>query len=82
MKNKIGDIILIICGVCCLIVTIVYLVFAIDCLKQPTYDKYDVNQDGEVNMKDTLAVQKHIVKNNLENAPEGGFITVTGVATK
>jgi len=82
MKNKISDVILIVCGICCLSITVVYIVFTINWLKQPTYDKYDVNQDGEVNMKDTIAVQKYIVENNLDNAPEGGFITVTGVRTK
>lgn len=82
MKTKIEDIVLIICGVCAIAITIAYIIFAFNYLKQPTYDKYDVNQDGEVNMKDTIAVQKYIVENNLDNAPEGGFITVTGVRTK
>ena len=82
MKTKIEDIILIICGVCCIVITIAFVIFSIIYLKQPTYDKYDVNHDGEVNMKDTMAVQKYIVENNLDNAPEGGFITVTGVRTK
>lgn len=82
MKTKIEDIVLIICGVCAIAITIAFVIFSIIYLKQPTYDKYDVNHDGEVNMKDTMAVQKYIVENNLDNAPEGGFITVTGVRTK
>lgn len=82
MKTKIEDIVLIICGACAIAITIAFVIFSVVYLKQPTYDKYDVNQDGEVNMKDTMAVQKYIVENNLDNAPEGGFITVTGVRTK
>ena len=82
MKTKIENIVLTVCSICCLTITIAYIVFAISYLKQPDYNQYDVNQDGEVNMKDTMAVQKYIVENNLDNAPEGGFITVTGVRTK
>ena len=82
MKTKIEDIVLMVCGVCCAIVTIAYVLFAINYLKQPSYDIHDVNQDGVVDMKDTVAVQKYIVENELDNAPEGGFITVTGVKTK
>ena len=82
MKNKIENVILIICGICAMLITIAFIVFSIIYLKQPTYDKYDVNHDGEVNMKDTITIQKYIVENNLDNAPEGGFITVTGVRTK
>lgn len=82
MKTKIENIVLTVCGICCLTITIAYIVFAISYLKQPDYSQYDVNHDGEVNMKDTMAVQKYIVENNLDNAPEGGFITVTGVRTK
>lgn len=82
MKTKIEDIVLIICGICCIAITIVFVIFSVAYLKQPTYDKYDVNQDGEVNMKDTIAVQKHIVENELDNAPEGGVISVTGIRTK
>lgn len=82
MKTRIEDIVLIICGVWCAIVTIVYVLFAMNYLKQPSYDIHDVNQDGVVDMKDTVAVQKYIVENELDNAPEGGFITVTGVRTK
>lgn len=82
MKTKIEDIILIICGVCIIVIAIAFVVFSVIYFKQPTYDKYDVNQDGEVNMKDTMAVQKYIVENNLDNAPEGGVISVTGVRTK
>lgn len=82
MKTKIEDIILIICGVCAIVITIAFVVFSVVYFKQPTYNQYDVNQDGVVDMKDTMAVQKYIVENNLDNAPEGGFITVTGVRTK
>ena len=82
MKTRIEDFVLMICGVCCAIVTIAYVVFGINYLKQPSYDIHDVNQDGVVNMKDTVAVQKYIVENELDNASEGGFITVTGVRTK
>jgi hypothetical protein len=82
MKTRIEDIVLIICGVCCIAITIAYIIFGINYLKQPSYDIHDVNQDGVVNMKDTVAVQKYIVENELDNAPEGGFITVTGVRTK
>ena len=82
MKARIEDIILIICGVCCIAITIAYVVFGINYLKQPSYDVHDVNQDGVVDMKDTVAVQKYIVENELDNTPEGGFITVTGVRTK
>ena len=82
MKNKIENVILIICGICAMLITIAFIVFSIIYLKQPTYDKYDVNQDGEVNMKDTIAIQKYIVENELDNAPEGGIISVTGVRTK
>jgi len=82
MKTKIEDIILIICGVCAIAITITFVVFSVVYFKQPTYNQYDVNQDGVVDMKDTMAVQKYIVENNLDNAPEGGFITVTGVRTK
>lgn len=82
MKTRFEDIVLMVCGVCCAIVTIAYVLFAINYLKQPTYNQYDVNHDGEVNMKDTMAVQKYIVENSLDNAPEGGVISVTGVRTK
>lgn len=82
MKTKIEDIILIICGVCAIAITIAFVVFSVIYFKQPTYNQYDVNHDGEVNMKDTMAVQKHIVENNLDNVPEGGVISVTGVRTK
>ena len=82
MKTRIEDIILMICGVCCAILTIAYIIFGINYLKQPNYDIHDVNQDGIVDMKDTMEVQKYIVENELDNAPEGGFITVTGVTTK
>lgn len=82
MKTRIEDIILIICGPCIIAITIVFVIFSVVYLKQPTYNQYDVNHDGEVNMKDTVAVQKYIVENELDNAPEGGFITVTGVRTK
>lgn len=82
MKTKIEDIILIICGACAILITITFVVFSVIYFKQPTYNQYDVNHDGEVNMKDTMAVQKYIVENNLDNVPEGGVISVTGVRTK
>lgn len=82
MKTKIEDIVLIICGVCAILITIAFVIFSVAYLKQPTYDKYDVNHDGEVNMKDTITIQKYIVENNLDNVPEGGVISVTGVRTK
>ena len=82
MKTKIEDIILIICGACIIVIAIAFVVFSVIYFKQPTYNQYDVNHDGEVNMKDTMAVQKYIVENNLDNVPEGGVISVTGVRTK
>lgn len=82
MKTKIEDIVLIICGICCIAITIVFVIFSVAYLKQPTYDKYDVNHDGEVNSLDVLKVQKYIIQQNLENAPEGGVISVSGVRTK
>ena len=82
MKTTIEDIILIICGVCAIAITIAFVIFSVVYFKQPTYNQYDVNHDGEVNMKDTITIQKYIVENNLDNAPEGGFITVTGVRAK
>ncbi len=82
MKTKIENIVLIVCGVCAITTTIAYIIFGFNYLKQPAYDKYDVNQDGVVNMKDTLTVQKYIVENQLENTPEGGVIYVTGIKTK
>ncbi len=82
METKTTDILLIICGACCIVITIAYIVFAISYLKQPSYDIHDINQDGVVDMKDTMELQKYIVENELDNAPEGGFITVTGVRTK
>lgn len=82
MREKLENIILIICGVAVISITVAYIVFGINYLKQPSYDVHDVNQDGVVDMKDTVAVQKYIVENELDNAPEGGFITVTGVRTK
>lgn len=82
MKTKIEDIILIICGACAIAITIAFIVFSIAYLKQPTYNVYDVNHDGEVNSLDVLKVQKYIIQQNLENAPEGGVISVSGVRTK
>lgn len=82
MKTKREDITLIIRGVCCIAITVAYIIFGINYLKQPTHNKYDVNEDGVVDMKDTMTIQKYIVENELDNAPEGGFITVTGVRTK
>lgn len=82
MKTKIEDIVLIVCGACMLALTITLIVISIIWIKQPTYNQYDVNHDGEVNSHDTLKVQKYIIEQNLENSPEGGVISVSGVRTK
>lgn len=81
MENKKENIVLAICGVCAIAVTVAYIIFGYNYLKQPTYDRYDTNQDGVVDVRDAMAVQRYIVEEQLQNAPEGGFITVTGIKT-
>jgi hypothetical protein len=56
MKTKIEDIVLIICGACAIVITIAFIVFSIAYLKQPVYNQYDVNHDGEVNSLDATAI--------------------------
>lgn len=65
-----------------LIFNIIVAILTIPSLFKPKYNVYDVNHDGVVDMKDTTEIQKYIVEEQLSNAPEGGFITVTGVRTK
>lgn len=64
MKNKIENIVLIICGVCAITITIVFITFSIGYLKKPVYNQYDVNHDGKVNSTDYVLVKNYIMSEN------------------
>ena len=64
MKNKIENIVLIICGVCAITITIAFIIFGNAYLKKPVYNQYDVNHDGKVNSIDYVLIKKYIMDEN------------------
>ena len=77
--NKFENIILIICTICAIALTTMFIIVGVDIINANKRNPYDVNGDGKVNSLDLLKVQKYIINQNLANTEGTGVISVVGV---
>lgn len=59
--SKFEKIIISICTGCAVVLTIMLVIVTMNVIKENKRNRYDVNNDGEVNALDLLKVQKYIL---------------------